>query len=204
MKIFVTGTDTNVGKTLICSWLCLQAGYDYFKPIQTGLCEGRDSEVIERLSGTRVFPEAFCYQAPVSPHLASALEDETIDMQSIQLPESNRLIIEGAGGVLVPVNTDTLMVDLIKHLNIPVILVASSRLGMINHSLLSIEAMKARNLDILGVIVSGEPNSSSCEAIEVYGKVPVLAQLPFLSAVNREELGKVALGRTLSTLLDID
>ena len=201
MQCFITGTDTNVGKTVVCSWLCLQTGYDYFKPIQTGISEGRDSLLVSECSNARIYPEAYCYQAPLSPHLAAAAEHDTIDSLGIQLPPSNRLIIEGAGGVLVPINDTTLMVDLIKQFNVPVILVASSRLGMINHTLLSLEALRARHLNILGVIVTGELNHASCHAIETYGNIHVLAQLPFLPEISRTSLSRVPLGMILTTIL---
>ena len=200
MQLFITGTDTNVGKTLVCSWLCLQTGYDYFKPIQTGIAQERDSLVVLEYSNARIYPETYCYQAPLSPHLAAAAEHETIDMQRIQLPASNRLIVEGAGGVLVPINNQALMVDLIVQLSIPVILVASSRLGMINHTLLSLEALRSRHLNILGVIVTGEPNDASCCSIEDYGSTQILAQLPFLPDVNKGSLGKIPLGSHLTSI----
>ena len=200
MRIFITGTDTNDGKTVVSSWLCLKTGYDYFKPIQSGASEGRDSRVVAEYSGARVFPEAYCYQAPLSPHLAAAAEHETIDTQHIQLPDSNNLIVEGAGGVLVPINDHTLMVDFMKQLNVPVILVASSRLGTINHSLLSLEALRARNLDVLGVIVTGEPNDASIRSIEVYGHTEVLAHLPFLPELNQFALNQVGLGVKLTPI----
>ncbi len=202
MQIFITGTDTNVGKTVVCSWLCLQAGYDYFKPIQSGVCEGRDSSLVSEYSSAHVFPEAYCYQAPLSPHLAAAAEHETIDIQRIQLPASNKLIIEGAGGVLVPINSNTLMVDLIRQFNRPVILVASSRLGMINHTLLSLEALRSRDLSILGVIVTGDFNEASCRSIEEYGNTSVLAQLPFLPEVNKASLSRVPLGLKLASIVN--
>lgn len=199
--IFITGTDTNIGKTLVCSWLCLQTGYDYFKPIQTGTNEGRDSSIVSKYAGAHVHPETYCYQAPLSPHLAAAAENEIIDIQRIQLPSSDRLIIEGAGGVLVPINAHAMMVDLVKQFNVPVIIVASSRLGMINHTLLSIEALRSRNIDLLGVIVTGDLNEASCQAIEKYGQARVLAQLPFLPEVSRESLSRVPIGFELSNLL---
>ena len=201
MQIFITGTDTNVGKTVVCSWLCLQASYDYFKPIQSGVSEGRDSLLVSKYSGAHVYPEAYCYQAPLSPHLAAAAEQETIDIHRIQLPPSNNLIIEGAGGVLVPIHSKILIVDLIKQLNLPVILVASSRLGMINHTLLSIEALRARDLTVMGVIVSGEPNEGSCRSIEEYGNTQILAQLPLLPEVSKTALSRVPLGLNLTSIL---
>lgn len=201
MNIFITGTDTNVGKTVVCSWLCLQAGFDYFKPIQTGVSEGRDSLLVANYSNAHIYPEAYCYEAPLSPHIAARLEHETIDIQRIQLPSSDRLIVEGAGGVLVPINAKALMVDLVKQFNIPVILVASSRLGMINHTLLSLEALRSRYMDILGVIVTGELNAASCRTIEEYGNTPVLAQLPFLPDISKGSLSRIPLGSHLTSIM---
>ena len=201
MQVFITGTDTNVGKTVVCSWLCLQAGYDYFKPIQTGISEGRDSSLVSDYSNAHVYPEAYCYQAPVSPHLAAAAEQEVIDPKRIQLPLSNNLIIEGAGGVLVPINSTTLMIDLIEQFNVPVIIVASSCLGMINHTLLTLEALRSRDQRVLGVIVAGELNDDSCRAVEEYGNTPILAQLPFLPAINKASLSREPLSAKLTSIL---
>jgi dethiobiotin synthetase len=200
--IFITGTDTNIGKTLVSSWLCLHSRYAYFKPIQTGVGEGRDSDTVQQLSDTLIYPEAYVYQAPVSPHYAAELENEIIDISSIQLPTRERLIVEGAGGVLVPINDNVLMVDLMAQLNLPVILVSSSRLGTINHTLLSLEALAVRELTVLGVIMTGESNQSNREAIERYGHVEVLAHLPWLSEINQYALKNIPLSSVLHHLLN--
>lgn len=199
--IFISGTDTNVGKTLVSSWLCLHLGYAYFKPIQTGLIEGRDSDVVQALSAATIYPEAYCYQAPVSPHLAAELEARPIDMTSIKLPANSRLIVEGAGGVLVPLCQNRLMVDLMKHLHLPVILVASTRVGTINHTLLSLEALRARKVQVLGVVMTGDESRANQAAIERYGDVPVLAVLPWLSTVNQSTLWDIPLTQSLSDIL---
>ena len=176
MKIFITGTDTNVGKTLISSWLALHTGFSYFKPIQTGLKEGRDSSEVQRLANAKIYPESYAYNAPLSPHLAAKIEAEKIDLEKIILPQENNLIIEGAGGVLVPINDKYLMIDLIKKLGAPVIVVARTSLGTINHTLLSLEALRSRNIPIVGVIMNGEQNSQNSNAIELYGQTSILAQ----------------------------
>lgn len=106
--IFITGTGTNIGKTLVSSWLCLHSRYAYFKPIQTGLGEGRDRDTVQQLSEALIYPEAYVYDSPVSPHYAAELENQTIDISSIQLPTHERLIVEGAGGVLVPISHNVL------------------------------------------------------------------------------------------------
>jgi dethiobiotin synthetase len=202
MQVFITGTDTNIGKTLVASWLCLHTGYDYFKPIQTGSCEGIDSQTVFLLSGSKIFPEAYVYHEPVSPHLAAKLENQVIDIKNIKLPNSSYLIVEGAGGVLVPINENTLMIDLIKHFNIPVMLVVSARLGTINHTLLSLEALRKRDIDILGVTMIGD-NLHACEAIEFYGKCKVLAQVPTLPEITKEHLKKLPLGITLKEIFEV-
>jgi dethiobiotin synthetase len=193
MKIFITGTDTNVGKTTVSSWLCLHTKYDYFKPIQTGSVEGTDSQRVAALSEAKIYQEKYVYPYPASPYEAARLENEVIDISTIQLPASNNLIIEGAGGVLVPINQSELMVDLIKHLAAPVILVAESRLGMINHTLLSLEALRLRSIKILGVIINGEFNESNVQAVSFYGKVKVLAHLPRLREINQNSLRHIPL-----------
>lgn len=192
MAIFVTGTGTDVGKTLICSWLCLHTGFDYFKPIQTG--ETSDSERVATLSGAKIHPCTYRYPSPVSPHLAAQRANSILDVSQIKLPKPSHLIIEGAGGLLVPLNRDFLMIDLIEQLNVPTILVAHSGLGTINHTLLSLQALKARQLPVVGVILSGEVNQPNCEAIEYYGQVKVLAQIPFLPHINRNALLNIPLG----------
>lgn len=199
MQIFITGTDTDVGKTTISGWLCLHSGYDYFKPIQTGV--DRDSSVVQALSGAVIHPEAYLYQTPVSPHLAAALEGEIIDITQITLPPAPNLIIEGAGGLLVPINKEAFMIDLIKQMNVPVLLVARSALGAINHTLLSLEALRSRGIHVLGVIVSGKLNQDNCAAIEFYGKTKVLAQVPFMDKIDKETLLSIPLGDELNKIL---
>ena len=201
MRIFVTGTDTGIGKTLVCSWLCAHTGFEYFKPIQTGSAEDSDSSVVASLAKVAIHPEIYRYKAPVSPHWAAALENERIELIQIQTPRLDRLIIEGAGGLMVPLNDQELMIDLIQHLNAPVILVASSRLGTINHSLLSLSVLRARGLHVLGVIMSGEPQPTSTDAIEHFSEIPILATLPFLTTLTRETLLQQPLGERLSIVL---
>ena len=200
MKLFMTGTDTNIGKTLVSSWLCLHTRAHYFKPIQSGSVEGCDRETVEMLADAKTYPEIYCFKAPVSPHWAALLENQMIDITEIQLPVCEKLIIEGAGGVFVPLNDQDLMIDLIEKLALPVLLVASSRLGTINHTLLSLAALRARQIPILGVIISGEPNENTKQAIIHHGQVEVLAELPNLEVISREALLDVPLGSKLASL----
>ncbi len=190
--VFVTGTDTGVGKTFVAACLAQAWGCDYWKPVQTGLGdepEG-DSETIARLAagprGTLYAPR-FSLQASLSPAAAAALEGVRIAMYDFGIPEADGaetnerpLIVEGAGGVLVPLTCDHLMIDLIAQLKLAVVVVARSTLGTINHTLLTLEALRARRLPVAGVILNGPPNSGNRTAIERFGKVRVIAELPRL------------------------
>ncbi len=203
MKIFITGTDTNVGKTLISSWIALHTGFSYFKPIQTGTRDGSDSFEVQKLSDTKIYPEVYAYKDPLSPHLAARIENNTIDIEKILLPEEKNLIIEGTGGVLVPINDTYLMIDLIKKLGVPVVLVARTTLGTINHTLLSLEALRTRNIPVLGVIMNGKQNLRNSNAIEVYGRTSVLADFPKLETTSMNTLRSVALSQKLKQLLEV-
>lgn len=194
-KIFVTGTDTGVGKTLVCA--ALMTAFDsayYWKPVQTGSEEGTDTDWIRSVTGLpkeRFLPEAYCFKKPLSPHVASAFEGESIDVNSIRLPQlEGRLIVEGAGGVMVPLNDRHLMIDLMKQLGLPVLVVARSTLGTINHTLLTLLALRNAGLHVSGVIMNGPLNEYNRHAIEHFGKIKVLAQIPPLELISAETLLK--------------
>jgi len=201
MKVFLTGTDTNVGKTLIANWICLQTGFDYWKPIQCGNLTDSDTLSITALSHATVFPESYVLEQPLSPHAAAALESKSIDLAQITLPNSDRLIIEGAGGTLVPINQHFFMIDLIKQFNTPVIVVSRSTLGTINHTCLTLEALRLRNIPVLGVIMNGPLNPLNKQAIEFYGKTNVLAEFPMLDEVAVEVLRNIPLSADLQKIL---
>lgn len=178
---FVTGTDTGIGKTVVSLILTRGLNCLYWKPIQTGADEGTDSDfVADWTSSQQVWPETYVFRDPVSPHLASEIEDREIDLAHC-LVEFRKLpapvIVEGAGGVLVPINRKYLMIDLIQQLRVPAIVVASTRLGTINHSLLTLEALRARGVPILGFIMSGSENRPVQKTIETYGHVPCLGHV---------------------------
>jgi len=162
MKVFVTGIDTDIGKTFISAILVDALKADYFKPIQCGDLENSDSLKISKWTKAKVHPENYSFKNPQSPHLAASLENKEISLKDIKLPETeNNLVIEGAGGLLVPLNDKEYIIDIPKHLNLPVILVCKSYLGSLNHTLLSIEALKKRGINILGLIFNGKPNPVS-------------------------------------------
>jgi dethiobiotin synthetase len=201
MQIFIAGTDTNIGKTVVSSWICLHSGYSYFKPIQAGTEEETDSEFVKRISSTKVYPESYMLKRPLSPHLAAELENVRINPNSIRIPLDSRLIVEGAGGLFVPLDKNYFILDFIQSHAFPVILVARSTLGTINHTLLSLEALRARHINILGVVMNGPKNSENLKAIEEFGRVPVLAELYHYSEVSREILKTIKLPDRLERIL---
>ena len=194
--IFVTGTDTGVGKTVACAALLHRFAHAgelrYWKPIQTGIDEDDDTATVIRLSGgeaSRALDEGIRLQRPLSPHLSARLAGVSINLEDLveiamAQPPTRRWIVEGAGGILVPVNARDLMADLIARLAIPAVIVARSGLGTINHTLLTIEALRARTLSVAGVIMVGEPNRHNRSAIEEYGGVAVVGEIPILSPLT--------------------
>ncbi len=182
MRIFITGTDTGVGKTLVSAWLCRHFGFDYFKPVQAGLLPMTDSEWVKRHAGCHTYPEAYRLREPASPHYAAQREGRQITLDNIRLPAAQRLVVEGAGGVMVPLGNKYLMLDLIARLGLPVLVVASTRLGTLNHTLLTLQALRLQRLSVLGVILNGPLCDMTARTIAEYGSVPVLQQIPALSA----------------------
>jgi dethiobiotin synthetase len=193
-RFFVTGTDTGVGKTVASALLCAALDATYWKPIQTGSREGTDRSTVMRiaeLARARTIPETYCFAPPVSPHLAARQAGKRIKLTKIRLPQLNsdeNLIVEGAGGVFVPINRTQLMTHLMRHLKLPVLLVARSSLGTINHTTLSLAALRAAAIDIRGVIMVGERNIENRKAIEHYGKAHVLGTIPVLPRINKRAL----------------
>lgn len=159
MNVFVTGTDTGVGKTVIATMLARGTGAHYWKPVQTGASEGTDADFARAwLGAERVLPETYRFDPPVSPHLAAEWAGATIDLQrcmTVFRSAPRPLVIEGAGGVLVPLGREASMIDLIVRLGVAAVVVASTRLGTINHTLLTLEALRARAVPVCGVIMNG-------------------------------------------------
>jgi dethiobiotin synthase len=197
--VFITGTDTGVGKTVVSA--ALMARYTsarYWKPIQTGPDD--DTAEVQRLSSCardRVHLHGVRLPDPVSPHLAARRANTRIDLSFLTDAVKECVgswIVEGAGGVLVPVNESDLMVHLMQRLGLPVVVVARTALGTINHTLLTIEALRARKLAIAGVVMVGDPNADNRAAIETYGGVKVVAEMPRIDPVNPAALGVWAAG----------
>lgn len=193
MRVFITGTDTGVGKTVASAWLCLHAGADYWKPVQTGYPPDRDADVVEHLSGARIHPERHCFRLPRSPQEAAEREGLRIGLDDFACPQTSRpLVIEGAGGVLAPLNEEDTMLDLMTRLAAPVLVVARAGLGTINHTCLTLLALRGRNLPLLGVLLCGEPDDANRQAIEHFGRVRVLGHIPPLGPLTRAALSGVA------------
>jgi dethiobiotin synthetase len=187
--LFVTGTDTNVGKTLLSALLVAALNRKYWKPIQTGSCQGTDRDTVFKLVGGEAYPESYVFDPPVSPHLAARQQGVTIDLQQIRRPASkNPIIIEGAGGVFVPINDTQFMLDLMRHLGSSIILAARTALGTINHTLLSVFAIRQAKLPLRGVVMIGKENAENRSAIERYGNVPVIGSIPWLDTIDRRTL----------------
>jgi dethiobiotin synthetase len=196
-EFFVTGTDTGIGKTVLSALLCAALDAIYWKPIQTGSVEGTDRATVMQcaeISAGRTREESYIFDPPVSPHLAARWANARIELGRIQKPAisaSETLVIEGAGGVMVPINDGEFMIDLMRHLGAPVMLAARSSLGTINHTLLSIAALRRAELPTLGVVLIGEPNADNRAAIEEFGNIRVIGEIPPLAAINRKALREV-------------
>ena len=188
MRLVVTGTDTGIGKTVLAAALTGHLRAHYWKPVQAGLEDESDSQIVARLCGLgadAVLPEAYRLITPCSPHQAAAIDGVTIDLARLALPlVDGPLVVEGAGGVLVPLRPGFLMADLFAHWGLPVVLAARTSLGTINHSLLSLEALRARGVAVLGVVFIGEGNAESERVICAEGKVRRLGRLPWLDPLD--------------------
>lgn len=191
---FVTGTDTGIGKTVIAALLTLGLDGYYWKPIQSGTEDGTDRGCVAQWTGLgpeRLLPEAYCMRLPLSPHSAAAAEGRTIELERCSPPAWDRrrpLIVEGAGGLLVPLNARALMIDLLARLGLPAVLVARSTLGTINHTLLSLEALRARQITIAGVVLNGPSHPENEAAIREYGGVARVAAVPLLARLEPQTL----------------
>ena len=196
--LFVTGIGTDVGKTVVSAILCEYFGFDYWKPIQTGKNLGTDNESLKSLvstAGFTTYPESYLLEQPLSPHAAAKFENETIKLNQIQFPaSSSKLIIEGAGGLLVPINYDNETIcDLIIQLKCPVVLVVKEYLGNINHTLLSLEHLKQREIPVFGIVYVGDELPETSEIIEKMTGVKTLFRVPLFSLLNKDTIRKFAL-----------
>jgi len=185
MRFVVSGTDTDVGKTVFCAGLAGMLGARYWKPVQAGI--PGDSEIVAGLAGVEIVPEAYRLKMPASPHQAAADEGIVIDPDSL-VPPDGPVVIEGAGGLMVPLTRATLFLDVFARWRIPLILCARTRLGTINHTLLSMEAVRARNIPLHGVAFIGEANAESERIIIEMGGAKRLGRLPVIEPMSAARL----------------
>jgi len=195
LKFIICGTDTDVGKTLISSFFVRGLRSFYWKPIQSGIETETDSQSILRLSGIKkekILKEAYIFNNPVSPHWAAEIDKNIIDINLLNLPSiDGSLVVETAGGVMVPITRNFLQIDQIKEWDLPVIIVCRSSLGTLNHTLLTIEALKKRNIKILGLIVNGEKHLDNPKTLEEFSKLPIIAEFPRISNVDKNNLDRL-------------
>lgn len=192
-RIVVAGTDTEIGKTVFSAGLASLLGANYWKPIQAGLEGETDSQLVAKLGGLsadRIVRERHSLKTPASPHQAAAIDGVRIAMEALDVPDTGGrpLVIEGSGGLLVPLDETTLYIDVFARWRLPIVLCARTALGTINHSLLSIEALRHRGLDIIGVAFIGDGNAESQRIICKIGRVRQLGRLPRLSPLTASTL----------------
>ena len=209
-QIVVCGTDTDVGKTIVSAWLVQGLGASYWKPVQSGLegggDRGRVSDLLQ-LTNDRLLPETYAFQQPVSPHWAAELDEVTLDPEALMLPAiPGPLVVETAGGLMVPLTRSWLQIDQLQVWDRPVVLVARSGLGTLNHTLLSLEALRKRRIPILGLILNGPPHADNPATLEQFGGAPVLGHLPPLQPLTANglahEWGRQNLGDALRSALE--
>lgn len=193
---FITGIGTNVGKTIVAAILAEALKADYWKPIQAGNVESSDPMIVSNLVSNKeseIHPPTYSFELPASPNFAAENEGVEINLKKIKIPYTkNTLIIEGAGGLMVPLNKKDLVIDLISYLNVPVILIVQNYLGAINHTILSIEALRKRNISIAGIIYNGGSRSENINFIEQYSNIKTLYIIPELEVINKEIISREA------------
>ena len=193
-RIIICGTDTDVGKTIVSSFFVQGLKGIYWKPIQSGTEEGTDTQTVCKLLNldpNRYLSERYKFKAPVSPHWAAERESSFIEPNNLHLPNLDKLIIiETAGGLMVPLNRNWLQIDQLKGWGAPIILVARTGLGTLNHTLLSLEALRNRNIHVLGIVLNGPQHNDNPKTIEQFGDTKILASLPIFDEVNAKGLSQ--------------
>jgi len=187
-KFIICGTDTDIGKTLISSFFVRGLNSFYWKPIQSGIELQTDSQTVKTLakvSKDKIIKEAYVFTKPLSPHWAAEIDKKTINFDMLRLPKVNGpMIVETAGGLMVPLTRNFLQIDQIKKWNLPVILVCKSSLGTLNHTLLSIEALKRRNIEILGLVVNGEKHLDNPKTLVEFSGIPLITEFPHITKID--------------------
>ncbi len=194
LRLVICGTDTDVGKTVVSALFVQGLEATYWKPVQSGTEGGGDRQrVIDLLDlpEKRLHSEAYAFQAPVSPHWAAEREGRCIDPEQLKLPAIDEpLVVETAGGLMVPITRHWLQIQQLQRWQLPVVLVARSELGTLNHTLLSLEALRRRNIPILGLVINGPSHADNPRTLHELGDVPLLCELPLLEQLNAEALAR--------------
>ena len=200
-RLIICGTDTDVGKTVVSAMVVQGLGASYWKPVQSGLEDGGDSATVHRLiqlPAERLLSEAYRLEAPVSPHWAAERQGLQLEPERLELPAvAGPLVVETAGGLLVPLRRDWLQIEQVARWQLPVLLVARSGLGTLNHTLLSLEALRQRRIPVLGLVLNGPPHPDNPRTLEQIGGVPVLAELPRLDPLDAASLQQIWLSSDL-------
>lgn len=200
-RLIICGTDTDVGKTVVSAMVVQGLGASYWKPVQSGLEDGGDSATVQRLiqlPAERLLSEAYRLEAPVSPHWAAERQGLQLEQERLELPAvAGPLVVETAGGLLVPLRRDWLQIEQVARWQLPVLLVARSGLGTLNHTLLSLEALRQRRIPVLGLVLNGPPHPDNPRTLEQIGGVPVLAELPRLDPLDAASLQQIWLSSDL-------
>ena len=191
-QFIICGTDTDIGKTLISAFFVRGLNSFFWKPIQSGIDSESDSQAVARLAKldkAKIINEAYIFKEPVSPHWAAEIDQKEINFELLNLPNINgSLIVETAGGLMVPITRNYLQIDQIKKWELPVILVCKSGLGTLNHTLLSIEALNKRNINILGLVINGEKHLDNPKTLTEFSNVPIIAEFPFIQKTDSNNL----------------
>lgn len=195
MSYFVTAIGTDSGKTVISAALSLALEADYWKPIQAGM--PTDSNTIKKLTNGKVHihPERYVLNTPASPHYAAGVDNININLADFELPQTrNKVIVEGAGGCLVPINNEDFVIDLASNLNLPVILISNNYLGSINHTLLSLAFLKYQKIDLKGIIFNGTPNKATEDIVLKHAQAPCIHKVKPLKYVNKDSIIELSNG----------
>jgi dethiobiotin synthase len=188
----VTGTDTGIGKTTVAAMLLLALDAVYWKPIQSGTQDGTDTQRVRALTllpDDRFLPERYVLSRPLSPHRAAELDGVSVEPEALAVPAAARtLIVEGAGGLMVPITRRLLQIDLFADWGLPIVLCARTALGTINHTLLSIEALRSRGLQLHGLIFVGDDNPDNMRTIAEFSGARILGHMPRLQSIDRAAL----------------
>lgn len=192
MNIGIVGIHTGIGKTICSAIICESLGYDYWKPVQAGDLDQTDSMVVKNLVSNKncqIHAERYILKTPASPHYAAELDNITISLNDFEIPKTTQpVLVETAGGIMSPLSSEALNIDLITYLKLPVILVSNNYLGSINHTLLTYELLCQKKINILGIVFVGETNEASEKYILTYTGLKILFIVPKFELINKETI----------------